>query len=321
MGWVVTVVVIIGVIIGWLIEALGAIGPVGRLVLASVLAGATLAWAVAIEKGQLAKDNRSSRVMPRVTAGITVGLVVLQAVFLRSLAPSGAAIALLLVLLGLRGWMRPLSTAGIHAVAKKRRENRLREHYRFDNVQLHVHPCTKRQMRPSGGFAVFSPPQPLSVFPSLAAGMFKYKKHEWLLIGMEREGVVERAWLNKGMDARSVSTGIPLGELVAAAIDGGYTTILEAHNHPNPSPQYKSTLSPSDLDIETAKGMAQELAAHGLGFIAFVCERGMWKEYMRSLPDGFVPLQSFIDEITTMLESDWGAKYHLRMELYSKEQD
>ena len=60
--------------------------------------------------------------------------------------------------------------------------------------------------------------EPLFVFPSIAAALLKYKKHEWIVIAFEKEKKISSAWLNKGFDRSGVSPYLSVQDIADAEI-------------------------------------------------------------------------------------------------------
>ena len=87
-------------------------------------------------------------------------------------------------------------------------------------------------MRSDGRF--YKIEERLFEFPALAAGLLKYKKHEWIIIAFEKEKRVELIWLNKGKDNKSVSWFLSASEIVETAKQHSFSSVLVFHNHPNP---------------------------------------------------------------------------------------
>lgn len=140
----------------------------------------------------------------------------------------------------------------------------------------------------------------LSDFPAYAAGLLKYKKHEWIIVAFERNRSVELTWMNKGEDASQVNCGISMLLLQAAAANASCGSILVFHNHPNPDPSRYSFHNASDQDEKSANALASELRTRGLNLLEFVCERGRHYEYWRSVCDMFLPLHNFKQDIERM---------------------
>ena len=134
---------------------------------------------------------------------------------------------------------------------------------------------------------------PLHAFPSLAAALLKYKKHEWVLVAFEKDKQVGLVWENKGPDNTQVPLYLPSDQVQMTARREASTSVLVFHNHPNPDPYHFDALRPSDQDHKSATQMASFLNPCGVNVLEFVCERGRFIEYFRSPADGFLPLSGF----------------------------
>jgi hypothetical protein len=200
-------------------------------------------------------------------------------------------IALVFVVTHLRG----LTQAEVEQLARKRRDRRISAYFSFDRVEVRVDPGFKKRMKPTGKLYAVS--HPLAAFPSVAAALLKYKKHEWVIVALERGKHVGFIWVNKGPDRSQVSLGLALPLMVAAAKQQGCTSVLTFHNHPNPNPGYYDCTRPSERDLTVARERAQVLNRSGLNLVAFVCERGLHYRYFLSPAERFLPLSECIVEI------------------------
>jgi len=147
-------------------------------------------------------------------------------------------------------------------------------------------------MNPDGRFYQIN--ESLFEFPSIAAALLKYKKHEWIIIAFEQNKKVDSVWLNKGFDRSEVSLYLPMEHVANIAKKDKQTSVLIFHNHPNVNPNYYDYSRPSDKDFESASDFAQVLNRNGINLLEFVCERGIYYKYYLSLTDSFLPLSEFI---------------------------
>ena len=79
--------------------------------------------------------------------------------------------------------LRPLTDDEIFKLAQKRRNKTIRNYFLFDNREYNVNKEFKN-MRADGRF--YKIEERLFEF-LLAAGLLKYKKHEWIIIAFEKE--------------------------------------------------------------------------------------------------------------------------------------
>ena len=211
---------------------------------------------------------------------------------------------------------RPLNETEIYNLAIKRRKNAINEYYDFDIKEYYVAPEVRKKIKPTGLFYSLSPPISLESFPSIAAALLKYKKHEWVILGFEKDGYVEELWINKGHDAMSANLELDLSTLVETIVEKHYTSVLFLHNHPNPDPNRYSTRDPSEADLIFANQLKDLIVPQGVNFLAFVCERGRHHEFLRSISRCFMPLENFLKEIQQETrESTRWKNFELRMEL------
>jgi len=111
---------------------------------------------------------------------------------------------LIIIVLIILTHLRPLTFEEVMILGSKRRTKELKEYFSFKNYEVNVDMTFKKRMNPNGKFYQFN--EVLYEFPSIAAGLLKYKKHEWSIIAFERETKIFLIWLNKGSDNSSVST-------------------------------------------------------------------------------------------------------------------
>ena len=141
-------------------------------------------------------------------------------------------------------------------------------------------------MKADGEFHILN--ERLYKFPAIAAALLKYKRHEWIILGFEKNRVVDKMWINKGMDRFQVHLYIPMQGVANIAKDGGYSSVLVLHNHPNANPAYYDHSNPSSQDIKSANEWASILTANGINLLEFICERGMHYQYFAIYADKFV---------------------------------
>lgn len=206
-----------------------------------------------------------------------------------------AVFAMIVVLIYIFTHLQSLTESEIGKLAQKRRNDRIRNYFFFDNREYNADKKFKKNMRSDGRF--YKIEERLFEFPAVAAGLLKYKKHEWIIIAFEKEKRVELIWLNKGKDNKSVSWFLSASEIVETAKQHSFSSVLVFHNHPNPSPRHYSCTQPSELDIETANQQGVTLNANDINLLEFVCEKGRHYEYFRSPSAEFFPISQFIKEI------------------------
>lgn len=192
--------------------------------------------------------------------------------------------------------LRPLTESEVAQLARRRRKKQIQWYFSFTKREFIANRDFKKAMNPDGHFRVVA--EPLFNWPSLAAAMLKYKKHEWIVVAFERGQRVDLVWVNKGIDRTQVALHLPTDRIAQLSKQGGYVSILVSHNHPNPNPELYDFRHASQQDFRFANALAGALNAEGLNLIKFVCERGRHYEYFRSISESFIPLSDIVGEIT-----------------------
>jgi hypothetical protein len=209
-------------------------------------------------------------------------------------ALSLALIALLGLLLATR-LFRPLGPRDVATLAQRRRQRAILGHFSWRRAQADVDASFKSEMAADGRF--YRVQEWLEEFPALAAGLLKYKKHEWIIFAFARGAQIELVWTNKGSDRESVTAFLPIDEVRATAERDGYDSILVFHNHPNSDPHSLDCTRPSSVDLDSAQARASVFTSAGLNLLEFVCERGRHHQYHMSVADAFMPLSEFVAQV------------------------
>jgi hypothetical protein len=192
-------------------------------------------------------------------------------------------------------YIRPLNEDELRELAMKRRNKVIRTYYTFSRNETQANDKFKKYMKPDGRF--YNIKERLYDFPSVAAALLKYKKHEWVMVAFEKDSTVDLLWLNKGADNKSAEIFISFEELSDIAVDNNSTTVLFFHNHPNSNPKLYDCSKPSDIDISSAQIFANILNSKNVNLIEFVCEKGMHYEYYRFIADDFNNIIDFINAL------------------------
>jgi hypothetical protein len=220
------------------------------------------------------------------------------------------AAAFLLCLAFILTHLRPLAENEVSKLATKRRARQIGAHFTFRHSQVGVDPDLKKRMAPNG--TSYHLNYPLEAFPSLAASLLKYKKHEWMILAFEKNKQIELVWENKGPDSTQVSL-LTDSEFLFSALQRGFDSALIFHNHPSPDPRHFDSLVASEADKRFAAQYAELFNGAGLNFVMFVCERGRFLEFFRSCADEFLPLSDFMAAIDG--ENGLGELKNLRLHL------
>ena len=205
----------------------------------------------------------------------------------------GIAVAVLVFVLT---HLRPLNEAEMQKLSSKRRVKAIFRHFRFDHHEYNVDKYFKKRMNPNGKFYALD--EKLYHFPSTAAGLLKYKKHEWIIIAFERNKKISSCWLNKGFDRSGVSPYLSVNDLVDIAKKEAYHSVLIFHNHPNSNPNHFDCSKPSQQDIKSANEFASKLINSGINLLEFVCERGKHHQYFAEYSDFFLPVSEFFKVVS-----------------------
>jgi hypothetical protein len=206
--------------------------------------------------------------------------------------------------------LRPLAASELDALAAKRRKNKINVYFQFSPFVIGPNLDFKRGMAAEGKFYNFH--EPLNRFPSVVASWLKYKKHEWMVVGMEKTREVSLVWANKGKDRTRVCLGLPFERLARIAVSGGYASMLVFHNHPNPNPGIYSCSQPSPVDLNSSTLRAKILNEHGINLVEFVCERGVAHKYCFSPANSFLPIELF----TSVLRDENGVSKMKNLSLH-----
>jgi hypothetical protein len=191
--------------------------------------------------------------------------------------------------------LRPLKDGELESLAAKRRTRKVAAYFTFSNSQIRPNLNFKRRMASSGQF--YNVREDLSNFPGLAASLLKYKKHEWMIVGMERNREITLMWLNKGEDGTRVCLRLPFEHVAGIAQSNGYTSLFVFNNHPNSDPSIYSCSQPSQIDLDASVLRAKIRNDNGINLLEFVCERGVPYRYRFSVTEKFLPLSGFIEAL------------------------
>jgi hypothetical protein len=119
--------------------------------------------------------------------------------------------------------LRPMTDYEIEQLGTKRRHKQIRTYFLFDQREFNVDKDFKKRMNPNG--KLYKINKDISVFPSIAAALLKYKKHEWIIIAFERQKTVDLIWLNKGFDRSGVSLYLSIEDMVNIAQNENHTSV------------------------------------------------------------------------------------------------
>ena len=207
--------------------------------------------------------------------------------------------------------LRQLRPREVHRLAEKRRRKQVRAYFWFSSGKVNPNAGFKNAMAARGAF--YPVEAGLSWFPSFAAALLKHKKHEWIIIAFERAKKVDLMWLNKGSDRTCVAPHLSMGAIVQRAQAKCCASVLVFHNHPNPDPSRFDMLCASAQDHHRAALLRDVALPAGVNLLEFVCERGRFLEYHRSVAPAFFPLEVFTDSAAA--ENGRSSLHNLRLHL------
>lgn len=129
---------------------------------------------------------------------------------------------------------KPLDDSEINSLSQKRRKRYILQNYTFNIKSTPIDRDFKSKMNPKG--KLYSVDLQLNSLPAYIASLLKGKKHEWVVLAIEGDGVAKYLWANKGFDSSSVSFNCNIEYIIALCKEHDCSTIIRFHNHPNSSP-------------------------------------------------------------------------------------
>jgi len=208
---------------------------------------------------------------------------------------------------------RDLTDSEMKKLSQKRRGKYIKENYNFRLVNSFPDKKFKSSMDSKG--KMYRANISLKDFPSYAANLLKWKKHEWVLLALVQDKQVKFFFANKGLDNSSVSYNCNIYNLLKICKDNGCQTIMRFHNHPNSDPQHYTCLLPSNQDKISAKSISEIAIVEGINWLDFVCERGSFSSFYREFSKTFFPQTSKIRYIKEENGKSKTLNYKLQHEL------
>lgn len=209
-------------------------------------------------------------------------------------------------------YSRPLSERQVADLAARRRSANIKAHFRFHGAPVLADAAFKQKMPARGGWFNFD--YPMEIWPITAAALFKYKKHEWIIVAFLHGRRVSRLWVNKGADNMSVALPLNPQLLLEECRRGGFSSIFFHHNHPNPAPRELYMLLPSKQDRLFADTYASVLGPAGVNTFQFVCERGRFRCFDSCVAEQFMPIAQFRDQVARRNGLSWHSNLGLHIE-------
>lgn len=201
----------------------------------------------------------------------------------------------------------PITYEQAKLLAKWNAQQYVKNRYVFKKGPVAINPIFKSNLDVTGHW--YEIEEPIDTFPAYIAALLEGKHHEWVVIGIEKDGLVCNMWVNKGTDNQSVSLNCDLNDIIKKCKNVGGYTILRLHNHPNPDPRHYNTLLSSEQDKISAKSCSDFVCKEGLNWFDFICARGEYFLFFSKISDLFeVPGKStsdIIDRIGITPEMDY----------------
>ena len=202
---------------------------------------------------------------------------------------------------------KPLTDAEIKQLMRQRRQLYIKEHYTFESIGYYPDKEFKSSLKPAGDW--YSADIPLSHFPSYASNLLKGKHHEWVILAYADGSKVKSFYMNKGENNRHVNFNISLSWVIRRCKQDECQLIMCFHNHPST----KKHLMASEQDYRSAKSCGEDCNKQNVNWLDFVCARGRFLEYARSIADNYWPGNSAYEHIVE--ENIEGNYLKLQLEL------
>lgn len=209
-------------------------------------------------------------------------------------------------------YSKPLNYEEVLQLANSRRINNINKYYSFPKVEYKVNMDFKKRMSAKGKIYKFS--EHLYDLPAIAAGLLKYKKHEWIIVAFEKNQKVDLMWVNKGQDNRFVGLALDFNQIINIAKENKYTSIITFHNHPNSNPNSYNCTKPSSVDLETANNWGEICKENDINLVEYICERGIAYRYYLKIINEFYNIDLIIKEIEQLNDKSSEKNFELHKE-------
>lgn len=202
---------------------------------------------------------------------------------------------------------KPLSYEQVRLLARANAQNYIKNKYKFKKELVTIDPIFKSNLNATGRW--YEIEEPLEIFPAYIAALLEGKHHEWVIVAIEKNGIVCSMWVNKGEDNQSVSFKCDINDIIQKCHQVGGYTVMRLHNHPNSDPKHYTTLLASEQDKISAKSCAEYVCKEGINWYDFVCARGEFIQFYEQMSDEFEVQGSstsdIIDKIGICPEMDY----------------
>ncbi len=180
----------------------------------------------------------------------------------------------------------------------------------FTESQFEVNKEFKSALNRNG--QLYNCNESLNNFPSIASGLLKGKKHEWIIFAFAKNKIVYSFYTNKGNDNQSVAPNLSSDYIIKIAKDSGADMVLEFHNHPN------AVLAASQQDITSANYFGEIFTTNSLNFSAFISGAGRFHQYGWWFKEAFCEINNYLESIKKENGKSRRVNFDLRKELKRK---
>ena len=209
---------------------------------------------------------------------------------------------------------KPLSYEQVEKLSRRRAKNYATKNYTFSKTPMTANLEFKSRLDTTGRW--YSINEPLNTFPSLVADLLKGKHHEWVVIALEKNGIVYKMWTNKGLDNQSVSFNCDLNDIIHQCILNKGYSVLRFHNHPNPNPNQYTTLLASETDLISARSCSEIVCKSGFNWFDFVCAQGNYLLFYSRMSDSFQIKGSTVSDLVDICGITPSMDFNLQKEYY-----
>lgn len=184
----------------------------------------------------------------------------------------------------------PLTDEEYKLLSKKKTIEYFKKLYSFDRESitgLRMPKENKSFMEADGKYYEMN--RDVDLFGAWVPLLLKDKKHEWIVIALEKDEKIIGMWLNKG-SPEMVYPFLSVESLIDKCKEQSARALICFHNHPN------SYAIASAQDVRSARLCAEKATANGVHWIDCVCAAGACKKYFEQyspeqVPEKFLPEQ------------------------------
>ena len=180
---------------------------------------------------------------------------------------------------------KPLTYEQAALLSRRYAREYIKKRYVFAKCRVNVDQHFKSNLDANGRW--YEIKIPLNIFPAYVASLLCGKHHEWVVVAIEKNGLVSNMWVNKGKDSRNVEFSCDLNEIIQKCMQVGGYSILRLHNHPNPDPLHYTTLLASELDMISARSCSDIVCKEGINWFDFVCAEGDFIQFYSKVSNTF----------------------------------